>query len=79
MKTLAILLGEHPCIVNIVFSPMTVHYREVLLYSCTVDGVVKPLPQTFYYNLKPFEKGQVQAPSHCSVIIQLCIFHSFTK
>ena len=32
MKTLAILLGEHPCIVNIVFGPMTVHYREVLLY-----------------------------------------------
>ena len=33
MKTLAILLGEHPCIVNILFGPMTVHYREVLLYS----------------------------------------------
>ena len=32
MKTLAILLGEHPCIVNILFGPMTVHYREVLLY-----------------------------------------------
>ena len=31
MKTLAILLGEHPCIVNILFGPMTVHYREVLL------------------------------------------------
>ena len=35
MKTLAILLGEHPCIVNILFGPMTVHYREVLLY---IDG-----------------------------------------
>ena len=33
MKTLAILLGEHPCIVNIVLGPVTVHYREVLLYS----------------------------------------------
>ena len=32
MKTFAILLGEHPCIVNILFGPMTVHYREVLLY-----------------------------------------------
>ena len=32
MKTLAILLGEHPYIVNILFGPMTVHYREVLLY-----------------------------------------------
>ena len=31
MKSLAILLGEHPCIVNILFGPMTVHYREVLL------------------------------------------------
>ena len=33
MKTLAILLGEHSCIVNILFGPMTVHYREVLLYT----------------------------------------------
>ena len=33
MKTLAILLGEHPCIVNILFGPTTVHYREVLLYA----------------------------------------------
>ena len=33
MKTLAILLSEHPCIVNILFGPMTVHYREVLLYT----------------------------------------------
>ena len=33
MKTLAILLAEHPCIVNILFGPMTVDYREVLLYS----------------------------------------------
>ena len=32
MKTLAILLGEHPCIVNILFGPTTIHYREVLLY-----------------------------------------------
>ena len=32
MKTLAILLGEHPCIVNVLFGPMTVHYIEVLLY-----------------------------------------------
>ena len=32
MKTLAILLGEHPCIVNSLFGPMTVHCREVLLY-----------------------------------------------
>ena len=33
METLAILLGEHPCrpIVNILFGPTTVHYREVLL------------------------------------------------
>ena len=32
IKTLAILLGEHPCIVNIFLGPLTVHYREVLLY-----------------------------------------------
>ena len=32
MKTLAILLGEHPCTVNILFGPMAVHYREVVLY-----------------------------------------------
>ena len=32
IKTLAILLGEHPCIVNILLGPVTVHYREVLLY-----------------------------------------------
>ena len=41
MKTLAILLGEHPCIVNILFGPMTVHYREVLLYMimCPVEDL----------------------------------------
>ena len=33
MKTLAILLGEHPCIVNILFGPMTDDYSEVLLHS----------------------------------------------
>ena len=32
MKTLAILFGEHPCIVNILFGPVTAHYREVLLF-----------------------------------------------
>ena len=32
IKTMAILLGEHPCIVNILLGPVTVHYREVLLY-----------------------------------------------
>ena len=32
MKTLPILLGEHPWIVNISFGPMTIHYREILLY-----------------------------------------------
>ena len=32
IKTLAILLGEHPCIMNIFLGPVTVHYREVLLY-----------------------------------------------
>ena len=37
MKTLAILLGEHPCIVNILFGPTTVHYREVLLYHIIRD------------------------------------------
>ena len=26
------LLGEHPCIVNICFGPVSVHYREVSLY-----------------------------------------------
>ena len=34
MKNLAILLAGHPCIVNILFGPMTVHYTEVLLYMC---------------------------------------------
>ena len=32
MKTLVILLDEHPCIVNILLGPVTVHYGEVLLY-----------------------------------------------
>ena len=32
IKTVAILLGEHPCIMNIFLGPVTVHYREVLLY-----------------------------------------------
>ena len=27
------ILGEHPCIVNIVLGPVTVHYREVSLYN----------------------------------------------
>ena len=35
MKTLAILLGEHLCTVNIVLGPRTVHYRAVLLYLLT--------------------------------------------
>ena len=43
MKTLAILLDEHPCIVNILFGPMTVHYREVLLYNFAY----------LYYTVKP--------------------------
>ena len=29
------LLGEHPGIVNNLLGPVTVHYREVLLYTCT--------------------------------------------
>ena len=33
MKTLANLLGEHRCIVNILLGPVTVHYIEVLLYT----------------------------------------------
>ena len=33
METLVILLGEHLCIVNILLGPVTVHYREVLLYA----------------------------------------------
>ena len=32
MKTLVNILGEHPCIVNTLLGPVTVHYREVLLY-----------------------------------------------
>ena len=39
MKTLVILLGEHPCIVNILFGPITVHYREVLLYLFAAQSV----------------------------------------
>ena len=39
MKTLAILLGEHPCIANILFGPMTVHYREVLLYAYLLNKI----------------------------------------
>ena len=31
MKTLVNLLGEHPCIVNILLDPVTVHHREVSL------------------------------------------------
>ena len=27
------LLGEHPCIENIFWGPVTVHYREVSLYT----------------------------------------------
>ena len=32
MKILVTLLGEHPRIVNNFLGPVTVHYREVLLY-----------------------------------------------
>ena len=40
IKTLAILLGEHPCIVNVLLGPVTVHYREVLLfYNVAVNAV----------------------------------------
>ena len=30
------LLGEHPRIVNIFLGPVTVHYREVLLYCILI-------------------------------------------
>ena len=33
MKSLVNLLGEHPCTVNVLLGPVTVHYREVLLYN----------------------------------------------
>ena len=33
MKTLVNILGEHPCIVNVLLGPVTVHCREVLLYQ----------------------------------------------
>ena len=42
IKTVAILLGEHPCIMNIFLGPVTVHYREVLLYAFgRGEGVTK--------------------------------------
>ena len=41
IKTLAILLGEHPCIMNIFLGPVTVHYREVLLYIAFEDNLPK--------------------------------------
>ena len=31
IKTLVNLLGEDPCIVNMLLGPVTVHYREVSL------------------------------------------------
>ena len=40
MKTLVILLGEHLCIINVLLGPVTVHYREVLLYTNTSLGQV---------------------------------------
>ena len=36
MITLATLLDEHPGIVNILLGPVTVHYREVLLYMASL-------------------------------------------
>ena len=39
MKTFVNLLGEHPCIVNMLLGPVNVHYREVLLYiSCIISS-----------------------------------------
>ena len=43
IKTLAILLGEHPCIMNIFLGPVTVHYREVSLYIYIIFNCL-PLP-----------------------------------
>ena len=36
------LLGEHLRIVNIFLGPVTVHYREVSLYTSTLLNVVSP-------------------------------------
>ena len=41
MKTLAILLGEHPCTVNILFGPMTVHYRPLSRRLDRCDRVIQ--------------------------------------
>ena len=41
IKTVAILLGEHPCIMNIFLGPVTVHYREVLLYTIIMLSKMK--------------------------------------
>ena len=38
METLVNLLGEHPCIVNILLGALTVHYREVSLYAKFITG-----------------------------------------
>ena len=55
IKTLAILLGEHPCIMNIFLGPVTVHYREVLLYRKTephyIIGLIVMVCQTWYFVL----------------------------
>ena len=37
------LLGEHPCIVNNLLGPETVHFREVLLYITYSILHIRPL------------------------------------
>ena len=67
MKTLAILLGEHPCIVNILFGPMTVHYIE--RFYCTFLSTL-----TSNKKIRPFSKNihnRIIYPFHLSAYIFL--------
>ena len=62
MKTLAILLGEHPCTVNVLFGPMTVHYREVLLY------VVKAIEEAAASSIGITPPSRSQSQTFCPEI-----------
>ena len=75
IKTLAIPLSEHPCIMNIFLGPVTVHYREVLLYK------QKLLLQIF--DIKMFSivdvsmKKLMQLAIHFSCAIAIKLFLSY--
>ena len=59
MKTLVNLLGEHLCIVNILLGPITVHYREVLLYiNSGTSDVLKHMCDTWVTYMVCCQEGE---------------------